>query len=79
MKHLSIGQLECYALGELSIREQQRVENHVTRCPECLDLLYDSGSVGEGNAANEQDDEKVFANPQRISAAKANERMNGPG
>ena len=33
-----------------------------------------SGSVGEGNAANEQDDEKVFANPQRISAAKANER-----
>lgn len=41
MKHLSIGLLEGYALRELSSREQQRVENHVTRCPECLDRLYD--------------------------------------
>ncbi|PYT20612.1 MAG: hypothetical protein DMG58_33710 [Acidobacteria bacterium] len=29
---------------ELSSREQQRVETHVTRCPECLDRLQ--GEVG---------------------------------
>jgi anti-sigma factor RsiW len=40
MKHLSIEMLERYALRELSSLEQQRVENHVTRCPECLDRLY---------------------------------------
>jgi len=40
MRHLSIELLERYALRELSSREQQRVENHVTRCSECLDRLY---------------------------------------
>jgi hypothetical protein len=40
MKHLSIELLERCALRELSSLEQQRVENHVTRCPECLDRLY---------------------------------------
>jgi hypothetical protein len=37
MKHLSIELLERYTLRELSSREQQRVETHVTRCPEFLD------------------------------------------
>lgn len=40
MRRLSIELLERYALRELSSREQQRVENHVTRCSECLDRLY---------------------------------------
>ena len=39
MKHLSIELLERYALREVSIYEQQRVEAHITRCPECLDRL----------------------------------------
>ena len=44
MKHLSIELLERYVLRELSGREQQRVETHVTRCPECLDRLQ--GEIG---------------------------------
>jgi hypothetical protein len=40
MKHLPIGLLERYAMKEISIRDQQRVERHVTRCPECLDRLH---------------------------------------
>ena len=44
MKHLPIELLERYALREVSSREQQRVERHVTCCPECLDRLH--GEVG---------------------------------
>jgi anti-sigma factor RsiW len=44
MKHLSIELLERYALRELSSREQQQVETHLTGCPECLDRLQ--GEIG---------------------------------
>lgn len=44
MKHLSIELLERYVMQELSSPEQQRVERHVKRCPECLDRLR--GEVG---------------------------------
>ena len=44
MKHLPIELLERYALREVSGREQQRVERHVTCCAECLDRLQ--GEVG---------------------------------
>jgi hypothetical protein len=59
MKHLSIELLELYALRELSGREHQRVETHVTRCPECLDRLQGGGWMGEWNALDEPDEKKV--------------------
>lgn len=44
MKHLSIKLLERYAMKEISSRDQQRVEQHVMGCPQCLDRL--EGEVG---------------------------------
>jgi hypothetical protein len=40
MKHLSLELLERYVMQDISSRDQQRVERHVTRCPECLDRLH---------------------------------------
>jgi hypothetical protein len=40
MKHLPIGLLEQYSMKEISIRDHQRVERHVMRCPQCLDRLH---------------------------------------
>ena len=37
--HLSIGEMESYALKELSEPEMRRVEKHVASCPKCADLL----------------------------------------
>ena len=39
MAHLSIVQMERYALQELSEAEMLRVEKHVARCPKCRDRL----------------------------------------
>jgi hypothetical protein len=72
MKHLSIELLERYALRELSSREQQQVETHVTRCPECLDRLQ--GEVGWVNGMRLMNRmRRKFAPPRKESGARKNE------
>jgi anti-sigma factor RsiW len=44
MPHLSIVEMESYALKELSQAEMLRVEKHVARCPKCRDHL--EGELG---------------------------------
>ncbi len=39
MKHLSVALMEQYALRELSGLEMRKVEEHVMRCPECMDRI----------------------------------------
>jgi predicted anti-sigma-YlaC factor YlaD len=40
--HLSIADMEKYALKKLSDVEMLRVEKHVARCPKCRDFLDDA-------------------------------------
>jgi Putative zinc-finger len=75
MKHLSIGQLEGYALRELSSREQQRVENHVTRCSECLDGLYHQVAWVKGMRQMNRLTRKFS---QNLKESPLQKRMNGP-
>ena len=42
--HLSIVEIESYALKELSDEEMRRVEKHVAACPKCRDHL--EGELG---------------------------------
>jgi len=46
--HLSIVEMESYALRELSEVEMLRVEKHVARCPKCRDHL--EGELGWATA-----------------------------
>ena len=69
MKHLPIGLLEQYAMKEISIRDHQRVERHVMRCPECLDRLQ--GEVRWVLAVQTGDRiRRNFKNPPGKSPAK---------
>ena len=67
MKHLSLGLLERYAMKDISSRDQQRVERHVMRCPECLDRLH--GEVGWVLGVRSRDrTRRKFKNPpEKIS------------
>lgn len=40
--HLSIVEMESYALKELSEADMRRVEKYVASCPECRDFLDDA-------------------------------------
>jgi hypothetical protein len=75
MKHLSIGQLEGYALRELSSREQQGVEKHVTRCTECLDRLYDQVAWVKGMRQMNRMTRKFS---QTLRESPLQKRINGP-
>ena len=48
MAHLSIVEMESYALKELSQAEMLRVEKHVVRCAKCRDVL--EGELGWATA-----------------------------
>ena len=69
MKHLSLELLERYVMQDISSRDQQRVERHVMRCPECLDRLH--GEVGWVLAVRTGDRiRRKFKNPPGKSRAK---------